>query len=356
MLNLRTKRIRWLILTLMIALVLTGCSNATNGSGSSNQGEGNSKEQQKAEDVKPEMVLRFAEVNPENDPITMSAQEFARIVKEKTSGRIQIDVFASGQLGGHKEVIQSLQMGAIDAARTQPAYLADAGVKSVNIYSLPYLFRDENHAWSVLDGPIGENMLAEVAKSGSKMVGVGYYATSPRNFFFKDKKVTKLSDLKGLKLRVPEGEMYKDMVEAFGASPTPIPFSELYSALQTGIVDGAENPVKGYINQKFHEIAKYYTFDQHQADPSIIVFSEIVWNKFSAEDQQIIKDAMAESAKYYRQLSDESTQQYMEDLEAAGVTFLEVENPQEWQDAVQPLYEKYGAGYEDIIDEIKNTK
>lgn len=344
-----------------LVLILSACGTAgdNNESDSGNQNGGNNQAAENNQNNetadKPEMVLRYAEVNPENDPITMAAAEFAKIVKENTDGRIEINIFPSGQLGGHKEVIQSLQMGAIDIARTQPAYLADAGVKAVSIYSLPYLFRDEDHAWDVLGGPIGQNMLDEVQKSDTKLVGVGYYATSPRNFFFADKKVTKLSDMEGLKLRVPTGQMYKDMVEAFGASPTPIPFSELYSALQTGIVDGAENPIKGYNNQNFDEIAKFYTFDRHQADPSIITFSELSWNKFDEEDQQIIKDALAESAVYYRQLSKEKTEEYMAELTEAGVTFSEVENPQEWQDAVQPLYEKYGEGYEDIIEQIQST-
>lgn len=357
----KKRSVMLLSIILVFALIVSGCGTNNGGnendSGTQNGGNEQGNENQGNENQdKAEMVLRYAEVNPDNDPITMAANEFARIVKEETDGRIEINVFPSGQLGGHKEVIQSLQMGAIDIARTQPAYLSDAGVKAVSIYSLPYLFRDEDHAWDVLDGPIGQNMLEEVQNSGAKMVGIGYYATSPRNFFFTDEKVTKLSDMKGLKLRVPTGQMYADMVEAFGASATPIPFSELYSALQTGIVDGAENPIKGYNNQNFDEIAKYYTFDRHQADPSIITFSEMVWNKLDEGDQQIIRDAMAESADYYRDLSKEKTEEYMKELKESGVTFLEVENPQEWQDAVQPLYEKYGAGYEDIIEEIQNTK
>lgn len=336
-----------IVASLSVGILLTGCGNQ--------QAETPEKESEKSA-AENKIVLRYAEVNPDSDPITMAANEFARIVKEKSNGRIEIKVFPGGQLGGQKDQIQSLQMGALDIARTQPAYLADAGAKAVSVYSLPYLFSDVDHAWTVLDGPLGQQLLDEVKAANIKLVGIGYYATSPRHFFFTDKKVTKLSDLKGLKLRVPTGEMYKDMVEAFGASSTPIAFSELYSALQTGIVDGAENPIKGYFNNKYYEICKYVTLDAHQADPSVIVFSEMVWNKLSEDDQRLIKEAVAESAKYYRDLSKQKEDEYMSELEKMGIEILEVENPQEWIDAVKPLYKKYGAGYEDIIELIQGIK
>jgi tripartite ATP-independent transporter DctP family solute receptor len=302
------------------------------------------------------LVLRYAEVNPESDPITRAGHKFADLVKEKTKGRIEIRIFSGGQLGGQPEQIQSAQMGALDMARSQPIYLADAGAKKLNVYSLPYLFRDQAHAWKVLESKVGQKLLKDIEDSNLRVVGIGYYATSPRHFFFRNKKVTKLSDLKGLKLRVPSGRMYMDLIRSFGASPTPIPFSDLYSALQTGVVDGAEQPIKGYFSGKYYEICKYMTFDAHQIDPSIVIVSGMLWKKLSAGDQKILKDALRESGEYFNDLSSKLEAKYVEDMRKAGVIFSKLDNPQEWQDAAKPLYEKYGAGREAIIKQMKNIK
>lgn len=302
------------------------------------------------------IVLRYAEVNPESDPITMAARKFSEIVKKESNGRIEIRVFSGGQLGDQKNQIQACQMGAVDIVRTQPVYLADIGVKKLNVYSLPYLFRDADHAWKVLTGSIGQKLLNDIESANVHLVGIGYYATSPRHFFFRNKKVTKLSDLKGLKLRVQTGKMYMDLVEAFGASPTPISFSELYSALQTGVVDGADNPIKGYYSGKYYEVCKYLTLDNHQIDPSVVVVSEMVWNKLKSGDKKIIEKALLESGNYFKELSQQKETEYLKDLERNGVIISNVENPKEWQDAVRPLYKKYGAGQEKLIEQIQKVK
>lgn len=302
------------------------------------------------------LVLRYAEVNPEADPITAAGHKFADLVKEKSKGRIEIKIFAGGQLGGQPDQIQAAQMGALDMARTQPIYLADAGAKKLNIYSLPYLFRDQEHAWKVLKSKIGLKLLKDIEDSKLRVVGIGYYVTSPRHFFFRDKKVTKLSDLKGLKLRVPSGQMYMDLIKSFGASPTPIPFSDLYSALQTGVVDGAEQPIKGYFSGKYYEVCKYMTFDAHQIDPSIVIVSEMLWKKLSATDKKILKEALKESGDYFYDYSNKLEAEYVTEMQKAGVTFSKMDNPQEWQNAVKPLYKVYGTGQEAIIEQMKKIK
>lgn len=302
------------------------------------------------------IILKFGELNPDTHVMTIAMREFARIIKEKSEGRIEVEVFPSGQLGDQQTMIQSLQMGALDLYRTNPSFLADLGMKQMNVYHLPYLFRDVDHCWDVLNGPIGEEFLELVDESGTKMIGFGYYAESARNFFFTKKEVSKISDMKGLKIRVPESQMYLDVVEAFGASPTPIAYAELYSALQTGVVDGAENPLTGYHTNKFYEVGPYYTLDGHELAPSVILFSELTWNKLSAEDQKMLREAFKESEKFMRTLSTEKDQEAIADMKAAGVKILEVENQQEWVDAVKPLYEKYGKDYLDVIQRIQNTK
>lgn len=303
------------------------------------------------------VVIRYADVNPVTDPVVMAAEEFGRILNEQTNGRIEVKVYPSAQLGPTTESLQALQMGALEMTRVPSAHIAVLGVKKMNVYSLPYLYRNMEHAKKVLlDGPMGKEFLDDITNSNVKLVGVGIYIVSPRHFFFTDKKVTKLSDLKGLKIRAQTGEMYTQMIEAFGASSTPIAFSELYSALQTGVVEGAENPVKGYYNKSFYEVCKYLTLDAHQIDPCAIVFSEILWKKLNAEDQQLIIAALKESAEYCYNEIVKSEEIYLEDLKKKGVIISEVEDKQAWEDVVEPLYKKFAAGFEDTIEKIKGVK
>lgn len=303
------------------------------------------------------IIIRYADVNPVTDPVVKAAIEFGRILNEKTNGRIEVKVYPSAQLGPTTETLQALQMGALEMTRVPSAHIGVLGVKKMNVYSLPYLFRNMEHAKKVLlDGPMGKEFLDDITNSNVKLVGVGIYIVSPRHFFFTNKKVTKLSDMKGLKIRAQTGEMYTQMIEAFGASSTPIAFSELYSALQTGIVEGAENPVKGYYNKSFYEVSKYLTLDAHQIDPAAIVFSEILWKKLNTEDQQLIIAAVRESAEYAYNEIIKSEKIYLEDLKKRGIIISEVEDKQEWEDVVRPLYSKFAAGFEDTIEKIKSVK
>lgn len=302
------------------------------------------------------IVLRFSDTNAENDPIVEADRRFAEIVSQKTNGRIQIEVYPSGQLGGNKEVLQALQMGAIDITRVKPGHLSDLGVKNVQVYSLPYIFDDIEHARRVLYSDLGTEILEGIQAEGGKVVGLGYYANAPRSFFFRDGEVDTLEDMQGLKLRVMPGQIYIDLIEAFGASPTPMAFSELYSALQTGVVDGAEQPVKGFYAQKFYEICKYFTFDNHQADPSIHVISEMTWNSLSTEDQQILRDALAESAVWFDDQMDVIVDEYVAELKEMGVTFTEPKDMEKWQAAAEKLYSTYGAEFESEIAQIKSMR
>lgn len=302
------------------------------------------------------IVIRYADVQAENDTETMAARKFAELVSQKSNGRIEVKVFPAGQLGDMKEIMQSVQTGTIEMCRNNPGWIADAGVKRFGVLSLPFIFDNLEHANKVIDGAIGKELLGEIQKSGLGMVGLGYLEPSLRYFFFKNKEVKKLSDLKGMKLRVPTNEMNAAMVNAFGASATPIAYNELYTALQSGIVDGAENPLKGFINMKFYEVAKYFTFTGHQYEPSILLVSESFWNKLSAGDQKILRDAMDETSLYYKEISKNLYDKLIAEGVKHGVKFTEVDNIKEWQDAVAPLIVKYGKGMEDLIQAIKNTK
>ena len=326
---------------LIIGCIFTGMAIAQGSSGASSAKE---------------ITIRYADVQAERDTETMAARKFAELIKEKSNGRIEVQVFYGGQLGDMKDNLQSVQMGSIEMCRTNPAWLADSGAKTMSVLSLPFIFDNIEHANKVIEGEIGQEMLDDIQKNIVGVIGLGYLEPSLRYFFFRNREVKSLSDMKGLKLRVPTNEMNTAMVEAFGASATPIAYNELYSALQTGLVDGAENPLKGFINMKFSEVAKYFTFTGHQYEPSLYLVSESFWNKLSKEDQNILKEAMHETSEYYKEISADLFDEYIAEGEKAGVKFTEVNDIKEWQDAVQPLYERFGKGLEDLIERIKNAK
>lgn len=287
-----------------------------------------------------QLNLRYAEQNPEGDSITIAAEEFARIVEDRTDGRITIDIHSGGTLGNHDEVISGLQTGAIEMGRTQYGYLAEAGWPRLAVFSLPFIWRDIDHARDVLTGPVGEDTLVEL-EDQLGLIGLGHLVTYPRNFFFTDEPVTSLDQMAGMAVRVQPGDLYLNMVEALGADATAIDFGELYSALQSGIVDGAEQPPKGYVANQFQEITNYFVLTRHQIDPSVMLVSPTIWNQLTEDDQQLFRDAAAEARQHYIQVAAEEQDEALDEMRAAGVEVLELDNPQEWQDAVTGIYDNY---------------
>lgn len=299
------------------------------------------------------MVLRFGSVNPPSHPFVRGANRFAELVAEKSEGRITVDIYDSGQLGSVQDHIQNTQTGALDMTMMQPGSMVDLGYTDLNVVSLPFIFRDKEHGWAFVASDLGVSMLDGMGEAGTRMVGVGYYVESPRNMFFRDEPVTNLDDMQGLRVRVQIIDLFVDMMEALGASATPIEWAELYSALQTGVVDAAENPYTGYYNNRLFEVAPYYTLTGHEGSPVVTAMSEITWNRLSPSDQQLIRDAWTESGYYFREILEESEQQIIADLEAAGVEISELEDRERWIEAMEPVYEKYGAGLESLIREIE---
>lgn len=303
------------------------------------------------------MVLRYSEVNPASDERAMATQEFADIIKEKTNGRIEILTFPGAQLGDNKTIIQGLQFGSIDMTNEPPTNLTKLGIKIpyLNIFSLPFLFRDESHAINVMNGEIGEKMLKDISEGDNGLIALDTFVAGARNFFTK-KPVNSLKDLKGMKIRVQQAEIYMDIVRAFGASPTPTSTAELYSALQTGVVDGAEQPIKGYANSKYYEVAKYYSYSNYLIQPSTIFISSKTWNKLSAEDKQLFKETAKTVTENFQKNTMSSLEKQLEELNKGGVVFSELSDYDKWVEAVQPVIEKYGKGFEPLIQQIKSVK
>ncbi|WP_085523760.1 TRAP transporter substrate-binding protein [Tuberibacillus sp. Marseille-P3662] len=328
-------------LLILLAMSLIACSQSSSKASNS---KNNGKEQ---------MVLKLAENQPEDYPTTLGAKEFARLVKEKTDGRIKIKVYAGGQLGDEKSVIEQVQLGTIDLARVNATPLTEFS-DSIGVLSMPFLFRSEEHKWKVFNGDIGQELLNSL--KSSNMIGLAYYDSGARSFYNSQHPVKKPEDLKGLKIRVQQSEMAIDMVEALGASATPMAFEEVYSGIQTGVIDGAENNIPSYFTTGHYEVAKYYTINKHSSVPEIVIASSKLWDKLSDKDQQLIQEAAKESVKLQRKEWKKLVEASLKKIKANGNEMIKIDDTSAWREAVQSVYDKYGDQFGDMIEKIENVK
>jgi TRAP-type C4-dicarboxylate transport system substrate-binding protein len=208
----------------------------------------------------------------------------------------------------------------------------------------------------VAGGDLGQSILDNVQATGSRMKGLFYLDEGARNFFTTDKPVTKIEDLKNLKIRVQNSALMLDTISALGANPTPIDYAELYTSLQTGVVDGAENPPASYFSNKFYEVAPYYVLDGHTYSPSVVLMSEITWNKLSKEDQAILVEAGELTEAFNMDAIEAADQKAYDDLKAAGVDITTLEDPEKWSAAMDSVYEKHGKNFLELIEKVKAVK
>ncbi|MDD3253228.1 MAG: TRAP transporter substrate-binding protein [Lachnospiraceae bacterium] len=310
--------------------------------------------EEKTADAGESYTLKVALQNGENHPLCQSVAEFGRLAEAKSDGRIKFDIYYSGSLGDKASTVQGMQTGTIDMAMLMSGVIADYGCDQLGVFTFPYLFDSVAHARAFEKSDDGKALLDTVQSSGSSMVCLGAYQESARNYFFTKKRVEKPGDMKNLQIRCQEGSIYYDAVEAMGAAAQSVAFSELYSALQSGVVDGAEQPLSGFVNNAFQEVAKYYVLDQHEISPNLILFSEATWNQLSADDQQLLKDCFEESVPYFEKLSDSKDAEYLQTIKDSGTEVIDVDVAQ-WQDVCSSVYDTYGDKYKEIIDQIKNT-
>lgn len=301
--------------------------------------------------VKPEFVFTYAENQPEDYPTTQAAFRFAEVINEKTNGRIEIKVQFGGVLGDEKSIIEQIQFGGVDFTRVSISPLAEF-VPKLDVLQMPYLYNDADHMWTVLNGEIGDGFLAEF--EGTGMLGLSWYDAGTRSFYNSKREIKTLEDMKGLNIRVQESTLMMGLVEALGANPTPMAYAEVYSGLQTGVIDGAENNWPSYESTAHYEVAPYYTLDEHTRVPELQLVSEATWNKLSEEDKVIIREAAQESAKYERELWAEREAASEKKVREAGVTITELsaEEKARFQAAVRPMYEKFVGKYMDVVDAI----
>jgi tripartite ATP-independent transporter DctP family solute receptor len=300
------------------------------------------------------IVMRLAETHPQDYPTTKGDYEFARLVKERSNGRIVVEVFHSKQLGEERAVIEQVQLGAIDMTRVSISAVS-AFVRDLDAFQLPYLYRDAAHMWKVLDGPIGQEILKK--HEAYNFVGVGWFESGSRNFYTK-KQVKTVGDLKGMKIRVQQAPLMVGMVEALGAVATPLPYGEVYSALQAGVVDGAENNWPSYLTTSHFEVAKYFIVDEHTRVPEITVGSKKVFDKLSKEDYALILKAMKDAQPYQFKLWVDFEKVAEKTVKEKGSTVTQVSpaEKQKFMDAMKPLYDKQPAEIMNVANKIRAVK
>ena len=298
----------------------------------------------------PQYVFRYAENQSDNYPTTLGARKFADLVYERTDGRIKILVKCDAELGSEMQVIEQLKYGGIAFARVSLSQLAEY-VPEMNILQMPFLYTDSDHMWRVLGGEIGDSFLDETAEYG--VVGLSWYDAGARNFY-STKPITRIRDLAGMTIRVQESDLMADMITALGATPMKIVYSDVYSALEQGIVDGAENNWPSYQSTKHYKVAKYYTIDEHTRVPEIQLCSKVIWDQLDDSDRQIISECAKESALYERNLWQDREKSSREIAEKSGITVYELSagEKQRFRDAVMPVYEKYCKNQMELVKKI----
>lgn len=302
-----------------------------------------------------EITLTVAEIHPEDYPTTKGLFKLAELVKERSNGEIVIDVKFGGVLGqGEKEVVEQVQFGALDMARISISPVTEF-VPALEAFGLPYIWKSQESMWKVLKGDIGARLLKEV--ENYKFYGLCYYESGARSFYNSKKEITKVEDLKGLKIRVQSSQLMLDLVNVLGANATPIAFGEVYDAISKGVVDGAENNWPSYESTAHYEVAKFYTLDMHTRVPEILIASKIAFDKkLTPEQIALVMQAAKDTQDYVIEKWNErveASKKIVMDSGDVTVTELTPEAFNGFVQAVQPLYEKYGAKHKEIIEEIR---
>ena len=281
-------------------------------------------------------VIKLGHAQVVNHPVHEAMLFMGQKIEEKSGGKIQVKVYPNQQLGSERELVELLQVGSLAMTKVSAAAL-EGFAPMMQVYGMPYLFRDDEHQKKVLNGPIGKELLLNGEKFWLR--GLCYYDAGKRSFYTKDKPVNTPEDLKGLKVRVMESPTASNMVKAMGSSPTPVSYGELYTALQQGIVDAAENNAPSLYTSKHYEVCKYYSLDEHTSIPDVVIMSTKVWNQLSPEEQNWVQAAADESAEYEAELWAKSDAESMAGLEAAGVTIVRPDK-EPFRKAVEGVYEQ----------------
>jgi tripartite ATP-independent transporter DctP family solute receptor len=300
------------------------------------------------------VVFKAADVHPPGYPTVVAVENMGKKITAATDGRITFQMFPNSVLGGEKEMIEQTQVGAIQILRTSLGPVGPV-VPEVNVFNMPFVFRDIKHMRAVIDGPIGQDLLDKISASPAKMIGLAWMDGGSRSLYTK-KPVRKPEDLKGQKIRMMGNPLFVDTMNAMGGNGISMGYGEVFTALQTGVIDGAENnPPSLYTANHFKAGAKYYTQTNHLIIPEILVMSKVTWDKLSPADQTVVKKAAREAQFEQRQLWDAAVADYSAKLKAEGVEFIEMDN-KAFYDATAQVRSKYGAQFADLMKKISDVK
>jgi tripartite ATP-independent transporter DctP family solute receptor len=285
-------------------------------------------------------------------PVHEAMVYMAKLVEEKSQGQMQIRIYPNQQLGTERELVELLQIGSLGMTKVSSATLESFAPK-IQVLSMPYLFRDDAHRDKVLKGEIGRQLLSESEEFWLK--GLVYYDAGKRSFYTKTKSVESPEDLKGMKVRTLESNMAINMIKSFGSSPTPVSYGELYTALQQGIVDGAENNPPSLYTSRHYEVCKFYSINEHTAVPDVVIISTKVWNTLEDEEKQWIQEAADESAVYQYKLWAASVEESLREMEKAGVT-ITYPDQTPFREAVESLYESFKLTQPEMYEVVERIR
>jgi TRAP-type transport system periplasmic protein len=299
-----------------------------------------------------ERTFKLGLQNPKGHPLEQGAAKFAELVAARSGGKLKVNVFPGGQLGGDAPTVSALQGGTVEITVLNSGILASQ-VKDFEIYDFPFQFANAKEADAVVDGPFGQKLHARLADKG--IVGLAYWELGFRNLTNGRRPIRNTEDIAGLKLRVIPNAINVDWVKALGANPTPMAFPEVYAGLEGRAIDGQENPLSVILANKFYEVQKHLTLTNHQYNPQSFIFSKKVWDGLSADERRIIADAAVEAGRFQRQVNRDAAAGQLDQLKKAGmqVTELSPSEMAEFRDKMKPVVEKHGAAIPATVAEFQ---
>ena len=298
------------------------------------------------------LVLKASDVHPLGYPTVEAVVRMGKKLEQATGGRLSIQMYPSMQLGGEKEMVEQAQVGALAIARVSGGPMGTL-VPELNVYNLPFLFADEAHMERVLDGPIGEELLQKLSDHPTAgLIGLCWMNAGSRNVYNSKRPVRSIADLKGLKIRMMGNPIFVDTMNALGGNGVAMGFDQLVNAMQTGVVDGAENNAPTYVSGQHYRYAKYFSLTGHLAIPELLVFSKKIFASMAKDDQALLMQAGKEAQQEQRKLWYEMERAAVQQLEAAGIEIVHIEDRKPFEAAAAPVREKYGKQFADLIKRI----
>jgi tripartite ATP-independent transporter DctP family solute receptor len=298
-------------------------------------------------------TFKASDVQPAGYPTVAATESLGKKLEAATNGRLTVQMYPSAQLGGEKETIEQTQIGAIQMLRVSAGALGPI-VDDINVVNMPFLFKNTAHAQRMMDGEVGQALLDKItANANANLVALCWMDAGARSIYNTKRPIKVVEDLKGLKIRVIGNPIFIDMMNALGGNGIAMGYDQVFSSLQTGVIDGAENNPPSYVFSNHYTAAKYYSLTEHLIIPEVLLFSKRAWTSLSADDQNLIKTFAREAQFEEREFWKKYEQQAMDKAKAAGCEIVEIADKAPFQAAVKPVWDKYGPKYQDMIKRIQ---